>query len=92
LHPEAISELFAAMAYYENEQKGLGDELYREIESTLRKIEESPMSWPYYMEPFRRCRTNRFPYKLIYEMHEKGPFIVAVMHDSRDPGYWLDRV
>lgn len=91
-HPKALDELFDALGYYDRQSKGLGDKLYADIDATVVKIEEHPERWPYYMGRFRRCRADDFPYKVIYEILDSGPFIVAVMHDKRDPEYWLDRV
>jgi hypothetical protein len=39
-----------------------------------------------------RCRVNRFPYGLVYEVSGEEIVIVAVMHLHRRPGYWRDRV
>jgi hypothetical protein len=42
----------------------------------------------------RRCRTNKFPYGIVYmlEDNEHTIIIVAVMHLHREPGYWKDRL
>ena len=91
-HPEALDELIEAMAYYQNKRKGLGDEFYEEVDTTIKKIEEHPERWPVLLAPIQRCRTDRFPYKLVYQVLEGEILIVALMHDSREPGYWLHRI
>ena len=37
--------------------------------------------------PFRR-----FPYSIVYRESQAGPYIYAVAHQRREPGYWLSRV
>jgi ParE toxin of type II toxin-antitoxin system, parDE len=40
----------------------------------------------------RTYHFNRFPYSVIYEEDQTHrPQIFAVAHQSREPGYWIDR-
>lgn len=34
---------------------------------------------------------NRFPYSLIYGIEGDEIVIIALAHQSREPGYWADR-
>jgi hypothetical protein len=40
----------------------------------------------------RRCLTHVFPYGVLYTVEPDFILIVAVMHGSREPGYWKRRV
>ncbi|MEH2159505.1 MAG: hypothetical protein V7K38_00285 [Nostoc sp.] len=41
---------------------------------------------------FNRCLTRKFPYGILYTIQEDYILILAVMHCSREPGYWKERV
>jgi hypothetical protein len=40
----------------------------------------------------QRQRLNRFPYSLLYHHADDEIFVLAVMHHSRNPDYWKDRL
>ena len=41
--------------------------------------------------PFRKLNTDRFPYQIVYLIEGETIIVVAVMHQSRKPGYWKER-
>lgn len=88
----ARSELMAAISYYNEQSEGLGFEFASEINRTLERIVQYPEAWPKLSKRTRRCRTNRFPYGLIYQVREDTCLIVAVMHLSRNPDTWKSRL
>jgi len=91
-HPEAEAELCKAVDYYESCQRGLGEDFYFEVHSTIQRIVDFPEAWPVFDAGVRRCLTHRFPYGLLYSAHkEEGVLILAVMHLRRDPDYWKHR-
>jgi toxin ParE1/3/4 len=42
-------------------------------------------------EDIRRCLTQKFPYGILYTIEPDYILILAVMHCSREPGYWKNR-
>jgi toxin ParE1/3/4 len=42
--------------------------------------------------PFRCCSLRYFPFGIIYRYDESTVYIVAVIHQSKEPGYWKDRL
>ena len=71
---------------------GLGVAFSIEIESVLRRILETPDRFPFLEDDVRRCLARRFPYGILYTIEADYILIIAVMHCSRKPGYWRDRV
>lgn len=91
-YPEARDELFEAISYYEQCQKGLGKEFAKEVYATIQRIIQFPEAWSKMSENTRRCLVNRFPYGLIYSILENEIIILAVMQLNREPGYWKKRM
>ena len=91
-HPEADTEFFQAIDYYEECEDGLGYDFSIEVYSTIQNILDYPAAWPVLEGDVRRCLTNRFPYGVLYSVESDMVFILAVMHLHRDPGCWKHRV
>jgi len=88
----AEAELLDAIAYYNEQSEGLGYEFAAEVKRTLSRIVQFPDAWPKLSERTRRCRTNRFPYGLVYQVCGNTLLIVAVMHLRRHPDTWRSRL
>ena len=90
--PPAKDELTEAISYYNAQGEGLGYEFAAEMKRTLERIVQYPDAWSQLSNRTRRCRTNRFPYGVIYQIRKKTLLIVAVMHLSREPETWKSRI
>jgi len=94
--PPAGAELTDAISYYNIQSEGLGyefaAEVKRTLERTLERIVQYPDAWLKLSKRTRRCRTNRFPYGVIYQIRQETLLIVAVMHLSREPETWKSRL
>lgn len=88
----AEAELLDAVAYYNVQSEGLGYELAAEVKRTIERIIQYPDAWFSLSKRTRRCRTNRFPYGILYQIKNNTVIIVAVMHLSRHPQAWQGRV
>jgi len=90
--PPAKEELIEAISYYNSQSEGLGYEFATEIKRTLERIAQYPDAWFKLSSRTRRCRTNRFPYGVIYQVRKEILLIVAVMHLSKKPETWKSRL
>jgi plasmid stabilization system protein ParE len=90
-HQKAISELNAAVDYYEERSYGLGIAFLKEIQAGIEIIKEYPESWQKLSLSTRRFLIKQFPYGIIYMVHKEVLYIIAVMHLNRKPGYWEKR-
>jgi len=88
--PPAKAELTDATSYYNKQSEGLGYEFAAEV--TLERIVQFPNAWFKLSKRTRRCRTNRFPYGVIYQITKETLLIVAIMHLSRGPERWESRL
>ena len=91
-HPEALAEYEAAARYYAACQEGLELRFIAAVESAISRILESPERWRVFEDDVRRVLTHVFPYGVLYTIEPEYVLIVAVMHCSREPGYWRHRV
>jgi len=90
-HPEALNEYAEAVQYYTEQRIELAQAFINAIEDTVYRIRESPIRYAVIDEDVRRCMARRFPYGVLYTVEQDYILILAVMHCSREPGYWKSR-
>ncbi len=87
----AEADYLDALKYYEDEG-GLGAAFEAEIRAGIALILEHPEACPVATrEGARKKVLAKFPYNLYYSVEPGLIRIRAVAHQSRRPGYWLDR-
>jgi len=95
-HPEAAEEYLAATQYYlEHASQLIAAAFVAEVEAASQSLRATPTQWAVIEEPqIRRSLLTRFPYSIYYrwEVDNDRVSIYAVMHTSRRPGYWRDRL
>ena len=91
-HPAAEVELWEAVEYYEHCQVGLGHKFSRSFQEVLSLLDQHPLAWPQLTGEIRRCLVPHFPYAVIYQWHDQGIEILAIMHLHRNPDYWKSRL
>ena len=87
----AQQEIVEAVECYEKRAEGLGAEFYSELAKSMNDIEAHPELWGAVSDHYRRKLLSRFPFGIIYRVHEDDILIVAVAHTSRKPKYWMKR-
>ena len=90
-HPEAYAEYEEAARYYAERDPELADRFIATVEEAIERICDSPARWRLIDEDVRRCLTHVFPYGVLYTIEAEFVLIVAIMHCSREPGYWKTR-
>lgn len=96
-HPEALAELRADVAWYEERGAGLGDRFEATVDDvvdTVLEWSESGTMWPGWdsIPAVRSRRVTGFPYRLVYVVQDSELVVLALAHDKRLPGYWRERV
>ena len=95
-HPEALLEYAEAVSYYLREASSpVAEEFAVAVESALAGLVAAPSRWRIVEHPeIRRYVFTRFPFVLYYRWESKRDCVViyAVMHCSREPGYWHRRI
>lgn len=95
-HPEALFEYGEAADYYLREASPrVAEKFLAAVETGVAIVVAAPARWPVVEEPeIRRFVLMGFPFVLYYrwEASHGRVSIYAVMHCSREPGYWRHRV
>jgi toxin ParE1/3/4 len=95
-HPDALLEYADATDYYLCAvSPTIAERFVAAVESAVRSIVADPSRWRIVEEPgIRRFVVRRFPYVIYYRWDAGGEFVTvfAVMHCSREPGYWRQRI
>ena len=91
-HHEASEEYLKSVAFYEEEQRGLGWRFIQAVEAGIETVMDEPERWRCFDGPLRRHLIESFPFHLIYGVRADEVVFVAVAHCSRKPGYWHERV
>ena len=92
-HPEALEEYADVTSYYADILPELAEAFIYEIEKGISLILDHPRAWPIVEEDIRRHLIGRFPFGVYYTIEDDNSImIVAIMHMSREPGYWKSRL
>jgi plasmid stabilization system protein ParE len=91
-HEEALAEMLGSASYYEERSEGLGWAFLTSVEQTTQRITEFLEAGPVMGGDVRKRLVAGFPFTVLYSIEPDEIFIVAVMHQSRRPGYWIKRV
>jgi plasmid stabilization system protein ParE len=95
-HPEALFEYSeAAKYYYRKASPRVAEAFVTAVEQAIAVLSADPGRGRVAEPPeIRRYVFNRFPYVIYYRWESPAERITiyAVMHCSREPGYWRQRI
>lgn len=90
LHPEATSEAREARLWYAERSSEAATRFFLELERALDLIAESPSRWPV-RAGVRKYVMRRFPFVIVFRVHDSTVEVLAIAHARRRPGYWKER-
>jgi toxin ParE1/3/4 len=91
VHPEAQDEINAITDYYDGLPTGLGNAFLGELADGFDQIQTLPYAWAIWRDDIRRHQLSRFPYSIVYHADADEILVIAVMHQRRQPDYWMGR-
>jgi hypothetical protein len=83
--------LLAAIAWYDEQEPGLGRRLNSEVEHAVASVLAQPRSGTPAGASARRVLLKRFPFSVVYRVSAEELLVVAVAHHRRRPAYWRGR-
>ena len=90
--PEAQADLLQTRDWYERQQAGLGEVFSVAVDEAVIRIETMPQMYAVVFRDLRRGKLRRFPYVIYYRVLSGRIEVIAVLHGSRDPRLWQERV
>jgi len=87
----AVEDLESAAAFYNGCRSGLGAEFVEEVEHSISRIMDGPLTFSFISRDVRRVRVHRFPYDIYFRVEGGVIRILAVKHDAQDDDFWTDR-
>ncbi|EMN91341.1 plasmid stabilization system protein, RelE/ParE family [Leptospira weilii str. Ecochallenge] len=93
LHAEAEEDIIHAIEFYNSCRSGLGEIFFTQYLRTRSFIERFPEGTPRYRynQDVRKIPIGDFPYSIYYLNLDDKVLILAIIHDSRRPGFWFSR-
>jgi toxin ParE1/3/4 len=91
-HPEALEEYLSAVSYYAGISRRLAESFIEAVENGIESIVTCPEAWQVVENDVRRHLIKRFPFGIYYGIEGNIVTIYAVMHMSRHPDYWQNRI
>ena len=85
LRPAAERDIADAVAWYDEQQPGLGDEFLARLDAVLERIVERPGGFPATHSTFKRALLGRFPYTIYFRAETEQIVVFAVYHQRRNP-------
>lgn len=94
---EAEDELDAAAVWFDEQRPGLGREFVGAVDAALELVAKWPGTGAVVDDvpaefDVRRAPVSRFRFHVAYLVNDGRLRVLAVAHDHRKPGYWLDRL
>jgi plasmid stabilization system protein ParE len=84
LRPDALADIRAAIAWYEEREAGLGAAFLEPTDVLFERIAEHPAHFPIVYKEFRRALMRRFPYAVYFLVEDEAIIVFAVLHQRRD--------
>lgn len=91
VRPAAQADIREAALWYESQRPGLGSEFTLRFDALVERIAQNPLQFPEIGSGVRRALLQRFPYA-IYFVVAACPVVMAVLHQSRHPDTWKQKL
>ena len=92
-NPLARLEFIQATEYCRNISPDLKQAFKNAFVEALEEITQFPEAWSKIARtPARGKQISGYPYTIIYLLEPDAVYIVAIVHQRREPLYWLDRL
>lgn len=92
-HSDAAAEIDGHVAYFKAEASQRVAERYvQQLRAVLDILEKDPDRFPVDSNGIRRAHFRKYPFTIYFEVLPGGqPYVWAVTHQRRKPGYWANR-
>ena len=92
LTPAAERDIVLAAGWYFREAPHVHAAFEEEIDRTFRRITEQPEMYQVVEATVRRATVRRFPFSVFFRTLPDWIEVIGVVHQSRDPRKWRNRL
>ena len=92
--PTAKEDLREAAKWYNKARSGLGKELVARFRERLAELRANPLTCQIRYSEVHTALVEQFPYMIHYyvDQQNKTIVIISILHTSRDPKVWDERL
>ena len=90
--PEAQQDIDEAYAWYEGRQHELGEVFLSRVDACIQAVLRRLEMHAHVFKGYRRALARRLPYAIFYEYADDVVTFYCVLHTSRDPNKWRQRL
>ena len=88
----AEEDIVLTFAWYQEKRLGLGLDFIQAVDDTLAHIGLNPRGYEVIHGEVRRAVLRRFPYCVYFVLADTEVVVLAVLHTSRHPIQWPNRI
>jgi plasmid stabilization system protein ParE len=89
----AEAEFYNIVDYYKQFDHSLSSDFIQEFDWIVQRLLDFPQTGSPYLHGTKRIILRRFPYAIVYKIYRNEVIVAhAVMHMSRKPDYWKERL
>jgi len=90
--PPAELDVEEITEWYELHEERLGEQFVSEFKNTSILVSEIPLAFSKRYKSVRSFSLKKFPYNIFYIIQNQTMFIIAVLHQKRNPKIWKTRM
>ena len=87
----AEMEYTNALCWYAERNENAALEFESEFDRSIREIAAHPNRFPKCDDRHRFFLMRKYPFQIIYRIHDGRLVLIAIAHTSREPNYWANR-
>lgn len=87
-HEDVAADYNEAYAWYEEQQKGLGEKFLAEINTKVQQIKSNPATYGVKSKPgYHEAVIIKFPYSIVYKIYRKQSLVLitSIHHHKKHP-------
>ncbi len=86
-------EVNEAVRWYEQQQKGLGNDFFEKFSEALRLIATRPEGFSFWLafSTVRRAKLKRFPYDVLFKIRPEAIRVTCLRHEKRHPSFGIGK-
>lgn len=90
-HPALADDIRKAALHYSEISERVLDGFWAELDRIFASVIRNPRMNHFDSSGLRRANFKKYPYHLLYEIDEKGLYLIVLRHERRHPSFGIKR-